>query len=217
MAEAKKSAKQGRQSLVATLAALDQRLSNRLYLSCQGVPRWTYKLLEYGGDGVVWVLVTFTALFLPSTPAASRLAWANLLLGLLLDLVLVGTLKGLFQRTRPVYNHKADFIVVVAVDHFSFPSGHSARASFVAVFVLACLAQLPGWLRLIALAWAVTTALSRAAMGRHYLGDVLAGLLVGVLNVAILTRVRVGVRYGWMMGVEKGALGLLHKVVGMSC
>ena len=127
MAQGKESPNHGRQSLGASLAALDQRLSNRLYLSCQGVPRWTYKLREYGGDGVVWLLVTFTALFLPSSPAASRLAWANFLLGLLLDLVLVGTLKGLFRRTRPVYNHKADFIVVVAVDHFSFPSGHSSR------------------------------------------------------------------------------------------
>lgn len=36
-------------------------------------------------------------------------------------------LKGTVRRARPVYNLRSDFSVVVAVDHFSFPSGHSSR------------------------------------------------------------------------------------------
>ncbi len=43
------------------------------------------------------------------------------------DLALVGLLKGTVRRARPVYNLRSDFAVVVAVDHFSFPSGHSSR------------------------------------------------------------------------------------------
>ena len=35
----------------------------------------------------------------------------------------------------------------------------------------------------------MVTALSRALMGRHYLGDVMAGLLVGVATTAIVTKV----------------------------
>lgn len=36
------------------------------------------------------------------------------------------------------------------------------------------------------------TALSRALMGRHYLGDVVAGLLVGFVTTAIVTKVSEG-------------------------
>lgn len=39
----------------------------------------------------------------------------------------VGLLKASARRSRPVYNQQSDFTVVVAVDHFSFPSGHSSR------------------------------------------------------------------------------------------
>lgn len=38
--------------------------------------------------------------------------------------------------------------------------------------------------------WAVTVAFSRCVMGRHYLSDIVAGLLVGVLTVAFVTQVR---------------------------
>ena len=40
-----------------------------------------------------------------------------------------------------------------------------------------------------AAAWAVVVAFSRCMMGRHYLSDVLAGLLLGVATLAILTQV----------------------------
>lgn len=68
-----------------------------------------------------------------------------------------------------------------------------------AAFVVACLPRLDPRLRAAAAGWAATTALSRAAMGRHYLGDVLAGLAVGALNVALLTKVCVFLR-AWVGG-----------------
>lgn len=37
--------------------------------------------------------------------------------------------------------------------------------------------------------WGVVTALSRAAMGRHYVGDICAGMPLGILTVAIITKV----------------------------
>lgn len=40
-----------------------------------------------------------------------------------------------------------------------------------------------------AVLWAVVVAVSRAAMGRHYLGDVTAGLLLGLVTAATVTRV----------------------------
>ena len=60
---------------------------------------------------------------------------------------------------------------------------------FLALYALLWLpgSQLP-WALLI-VAWALVTALSRCLMGRHFLGDVLAGLLVGVLTTAVVTKV----------------------------
>ena len=68
-------------------------------------------------------------------------------------------------------------------------SAHSCRASFVALFATALLGRSHPWVCGGVAGWALTTALSRAAMGRHYLSDVLAGLLPGAVTVGIVTRV----------------------------
>lgn len=124
-------ARRGRQARrvgpLEALQALDQRLSNALFGRGGGVPRATWRLLELGGDGLVWLAVALGCVLAPGTPAALRAAWANFLCCWALDLVLVGLLKAAFRRSRPVYNLASDFTVVVAVDHFSFPSGHSSR------------------------------------------------------------------------------------------
>jgi membrane-associated phospholipid phosphatase len=39
--------------------------------------------------------------------------------------------------------------------------------------------------------WGLTVALSRCVMGRHYLSDVVAGILVGVVTVGLVTQVNV--------------------------
>lgn len=43
---------------------------------------------------------------------------------------------------------------------------------------------------LLAAVWGIATAASRAAMGRHYVGDVCAGIPLGILTVAIVTKVK---------------------------
>ena len=57
----------------------------------------------------------------------ARLCWANSFLPLWVDIVFTGLLKSIFRRKRPVYNHVGDFVVIVAVDQYSFPRGHAAR------------------------------------------------------------------------------------------
>ncbi|KAL4419816.1 hypothetical protein ABPG75_006914 [Micractinium tetrahymenae] len=170
------------------LSAIDTRWSNALFRAGRGVPRPVWKLFELTGDGLVWLALALGCALAPATPPALRAAWANFLAAWAADLVLVGLLKGTVRRARPVYNLRSDFSVVVAVDHFSFPSGHSSRVSFVALLAWVLLGQArPGLCACVA-AWALATAFSRAAMGRHYLSDVLAGLLLGVVTVGIVTR-----------------------------
>lgn len=121
------SARLSRVQQAAALSDIDKRISNRIFSNGSCVPRWLYKLLEYGGDGFVWLAITVSAVLLPSTPMTTRALWSNFLLGLIVDLILVGVVKGVCRRKRPVYNNMKDFLVVVSVDNFSFPSGHSSR------------------------------------------------------------------------------------------
>ena len=109
----------------------DTDLSLFLYRSvgCR-LPRAVYKALEHTGSGLIWLPLAIATSLAPSASQDMHLLAANLLLGLLIDLAYVGLLKGIVQRPRPVYNNASDFLLVVKVDQYSFPSGHAARQAF---------------------------------------------------------------------------------------
>ena len=89
---------------------------------------------------------------------------------------------------------------------------HTCRASFVALFAASLLGRTRPWLCGGVAGWALTTALSRAAMGRHYLSDVLAGLLLGVVTVGIVTRVG-----GWLLNYSGTAVWAFQAAAGAYC
>lgn len=91
------------------------------------MPRLLWKVYEFSGDGFVWLALIATAFFGAEQVQGQRTLALNFFVGWVLDLILVGSVKALVRRSRPVYNHVEDFIVVVAVDRHSFPSGHAAR------------------------------------------------------------------------------------------
>jgi len=69
-------------------------------------------------------------------------------------------------------------------DPHSFPSGHAARAILIAVLVTVLG---PTWLIVVLWIWAPLVCLARVVMGVHYLTDILAGMLTGLLaGVGIL-------------------------------
>jgi undecaprenyl-diphosphatase len=63
-------------------------------------------------------------------------------------------------------------------DPHSFPSGHAARAAMLAMLAAGLG---PSWFSLLLALWAPLVILARVAMGVHYLSDVLAGALFGLL------------------------------------
>lgn len=91
----------------------------------------------------------------------------------------VMALKFVIRRRRPEGEWGA---IYRNADPHSFPSGHAARAFLIAVLAGALG---PPWLAAVLWAWAPLVALARVAMGVHYLSDILAGALVGVV-VALL-------------------------------
>ena len=89
--------------------------------------------------------------------------------------ILIGTLKGVYDRARPPGS-------LVATSGASFPSGHSIAASVTVVAAVIALVP-PGRARA---AWgaavagfSVLMALSRAYLGAHWLSDAIAGVLLG--------------------------------------
>ena len=84
-------------------------------------------LLEHSGNGILWLLVTAFLWLSNRISANTRTLVANFSLGLWVDIALVGIVKAVVRRPRPEYNLSSDFVLVVAVDRYSFPSGHAAR------------------------------------------------------------------------------------------
>ena len=109
-------------------------------------------------------------------------------LGLLLDIMLVGSLKAYFRRRHPVSNQEQLLLKGIGPDRYSFPSGHASRSVFVwyfftAIFPTSILMQL------IILTWSILTCLSRLLLERHYILDVLSGILCGLLSGRMLQTV----------------------------
>ena len=102
--------------------------------------------------------------------------------------VLIGTLKGIYDRARPPGS-------LVATSGASFPSGHSVAATVTVVAAVIALVP-PGPRRVAwgtaAAGFSVLMALSRAYLGAHWLSDALAGVLLGA-SCALLAALAVSV------------------------
>lgn len=109
---------------------------------------------------------------------ALRRRWwhlATFVSAVVLSEILIGTLKGIYDRARPPGS-------LVATSGASFPSGHSIAASVTVVAAVIALVP-PGRARAAwgaaAAGFSVLMALSRAYLGAHWLSDAFAGVLLG--------------------------------------
>ena len=105
--------------------------------------------------------------------------------------VLIGSLKGIYDRARPPGS-------LVATSGASFPSGHAIAASVTAV--AAVIALVPAGQRrtlwgAAAVAFSILMGLSRAYLGAHWLSDATAGILLGT-SCALLTALVAGLLGG---------------------
>ena len=107
---------------------------------------------------------------------------------MVLSEILIGLLKGVYDRARPPGS-------LVATSGASFPSGHSVAATVTVVAAVIALVP-PGPRRVAwgtaAAAFSVLMALSRAYLGAHWLSDALAGVLLGA-SCALLAALAVSV------------------------
>lgn len=214
-------------TMVASIAAFDRSVSKAVFTTVSAlIPRSFFMLLEEGGDGVFWLVSTALLCLYPGLPTYERAVATNLFGGLWIDLIFIGISKALFRRPRPAYN-AADMHIIASVDRFSFPSGHASRCvvqalntwpviqhsnirvGFVITFCFCCYHATNPTICAIILGWGLLTALSRAFMGRHYLGDVVAGLVLGLATTAVVTKVRTKVAPDTVHATSRVTTGLV--------
>ncbi|XP_011499079.1 PREDICTED: probable lipid phosphate phosphatase PPAPDC3 isoform X2 [Ceratosolen solmsi marchali] len=136
-----------------------------------------YQLLEISCHGLLWIPCWCAFIWMFNNKNLYQMQ-INLFLGLLLDIGLVAIIKAITRRRRPI---KQDELLVIGPDKFSFPSGHSSRAFFITYFFL------NNWpvnfiFVIPLLCWSISVCISRILMRRHYLLDVIAGALLGILE-----------------------------------
>jgi membrane-associated phospholipid phosphatase len=139
-----------------------------------------FALLTNAGTAVVWLAVV-AALYLRRHRRAAML----LFIGLLIDMAVALVLKNVFARPRPPYEIAA--LGLEPQVGFSFPSGHAQRTALAATVLSA---SFPRW-RLALIALTAAVALSRIALGAHWVLDVTVGVINGVLIGMLILRLPV--------------------------
>lgn len=169
------------------LSMIDRALSTTLSVCAEktssfGSLRPVMQLLEFSCHGIPWIIGCIVGLAI-SHRAESFQILVNLLLALVIDLLIVSTLKLIFRRKRPDAN-SPDMFFTVSIDIYSFPSGHATRAALSACILL--LRTPLHTYRTFITTWAIAVCLSRLLLGRHHFFDVLCGVVIGILEYVIM-------------------------------
>ncbi|XP_039265146.2 polyisoprenoid diphosphate/phosphate phosphohydrolase PLPP6-like [Styela clava] len=169
-----------------TFVAADLSLSKSLAVNAKGGRlRPIMQILELSCHGIPWIAFTLYVLYNTRNYMYEEVFF-NLLIALLMDLIIVGTIKLIARRRRPAYN-KDDMFATVSVDNFSFPSGHATRAYLVTWFILYHI-KLAIPLRALLQVWCHVVGISRVILGRHHITDVIAGFIIGYFEFVLIEK-----------------------------
>ena len=136
---------------------------------------WIMKFISsLGNGGFIWILLAVTLLCFKKTRRMGAAISMALIFSLIVGNIL---LKPIISRVRP-FNFDPTIIPLISPPtDFSFPSGHT-QSSFAAASALFFHNKKAG---IPALMLALLIAFSRLYIMVHYPGDVLAGIIIGIL------------------------------------
>jgi len=175
-----------------SILELDARLSSQMRVAEKpGALRANAVFLAHSGDSWFWAIGLF-AIWISGDSFWKE--WAVVQFGSIsLLVVMVLAIKFRIKRKRPEGEWGRIYRLT---DPHSFPSGHAARAFLIAT-IAAGLG--PSWLAIALWVWAPLVALARVAMGVHYLSDIVAGALFGILAAWIGLQIYQPL-LGWIFG-----------------
>ena len=165
-----------------SILKLDARLSDQLRVAEKpGALRNTAIFFAHSGDSWFWGAALIILWLLGN---GFWKQWAIIeLIGISVLAALVMSLKFIIRRRRPEGEWGS---IYRSTDPHSFPSGHAARAFMIAV-VSAGLG--PSWIAVILWIWAPLVSLARVAMGVHYISDIVAGFIIGIVMGLIMIQI----------------------------
>ncbi|EFN66588.1 Presqualene diphosphate phosphatase [Camponotus floridanus] len=166
-------------STLKTLLAVDAYLTNILVNSAQqfSILRQLeihYMVLKISCHGIVWLITNLVLLWIVNNSNLYQMQ-VNLSIGLLLNIIIIAVLKAASRRRRPNANDN------LFPNKDSFPSGNAAHVAFITYFFLNLwpvpLIYVPPLL-----AWSFSVCMSKLLMRINYIGDILAGIALGILQ-----------------------------------
>lgn len=157
---------------------LDLHLTEQLAPTDQAQDRhplqvWMAQIGAHAGDSLVWAAITAILWRQAGDNPARRRVLIGWIVSLIAALLTTLGIKGVVKRRRPGGGR---FLYGGGADVHSFPSGHGARAGVILTWATALHPRFGVWAPFLA-AW---ISWSRVATGVHYVGDVLAGLMLGI-------------------------------------
>jgi undecaprenyl-diphosphatase len=156
------------------LLRIDYDISHSLRVAEKPGPlRKIALLIGHSGDSWFWAAGLLLVIFL-GTPAYRYWALVSLI-AVLVGAITVLIIKFTIKRSRP----EGDMGQIYRkTDPHSFPSGHAVRSLMLGVIALGIA---PPWLGIVLIIWGPMVGIARVAIGVHYVSDVLAGWLLGLL------------------------------------
>ena len=157
-----------------SIITLDAQLSNQMRVAEKpGALRAIAVFFAHSGDSWFWWAALFILWFLSNS---TWRRWEVVeFMGIAGLAAVVMIIKFTVRRRRPEGEWGS---IYRNTDPHSFPSGHAARAFLIAV-VASALA--PVWLAILLWIWAPLVSIARVAMGVHYVSDVVAGAVLGIV------------------------------------
>lgn len=170
----------GQPGLTSRIQTLDTTLTMPLTLPPRrGLAQLAALGLAHSGDSPVWAGLCVLAWLLGGADWKARAV--VVFAGLVIAEIVVVVVKMCIRRPRPPGTAGR---IYRRADPYSFPSGHAARAAMLCVVSLV---MGPAAAALAVTAWSPLMIMSRIAIGIHYVLDVVAGIVMGILlSVGVL-------------------------------
>ncbi|KAI9558751.1 hypothetical protein GHT06_015540 [Daphnia sinensis] len=182
--EGKRKVPEGLRKFLDWDAELTNQLINLMQVKLPSITKSETKFMEISGSGYIWLPSCAILYFMH--PLVPKQLPVNLFMAFLLDIIVIGLLKAFARRRRPPAKNP-DFFKSIGPDQFSFPSGHASRTILISFIFseinpLFDLGYLNLGVSLLVWVWSFSVCFSRILNGRHYLFDVLIGVLIGFVE-----------------------------------
>jgi undecaprenyl-diphosphatase len=158
---------------------LDADLSTRLRVAEQpGLLRTIATILAHSGDS--WFWFAGLGLLILIGPDSWKYRSLVMFIGTFITAIVVMIIKFTVRRSRP----EGEWGQIYRLpDPHSFPSGHATRAMMLGVLAMGLGPAWFGWLLIV---WAPLVGLARVSMGVHYLSDIAAGWILGLIMAVVM-------------------------------